>query len=220
MSSDHFRPWEPDQGYSGLLGTATVASIYPGRRSVLVSSELGQHAASLSEYGEISFAEIQLTEARPKPAGLHRRVRPHRAANPGGVDRESSPAVDPVRAATFRLRTLFGSEHRTGTMIGSNDGKRTGGNPGASGAVESETQTATVPSRHRTPGPHPHSPARVEGDLDEARAIPTDVLVRKPGEPDAAAQMPAAAPSMTDEEAGADDRPPEGGIEPLRRRGD
>jgi hypothetical protein len=30
--------------------------------------------------------------------------------------------------------------------------------------------------------------------------------------------MPAAAPSMTDEEAGLDDRPPEGGITPLVRR--
>ena len=97
----------------------------------------------------------------------------------------------------------------------SSEGARTGS---ATGAVESETQTATVPSRDRAPGPHPHSPARVEGDLDEARAIPTDVLIRKTGEPDALAQMPAAAPSMTDEEAGLDDRPPEGGIKPLRRR--
>ena len=106
-------------------------------------------------------------------------------------------------------------------MTASEDLQRSGGNrkPGAaSGSVESETQTATVPSRRRAPGPHPHSPARVEGDLDEAREIPTDVLIRKPGEPDAGAQMPAAAPSMTDEEAGLDDRPPEGGIEPLVRR--
>ena len=94
--------------------------------------------------------------------------------------------------------------------------KRTGG--AATGAVESETQTATPASRHRAPGSHPHSPARVEGDLDEARAIPTDVAIRRPGEPDAVAQMPAAAPSLADEEAGLDDRPPEGGIEPLKRR--
>ena len=106
-------------------------------------------------------------------------------------------------------------------MTASDDGKRSGGSTShGSGKVESETQTATIPSRDRASGPHPHSPARVEGDLDEARAIPTDVLVRKPGEPDAAAQMPAAAPSMTDDEAGADDKRPEGGIEPLRRRGD
>ncbi len=87
-----------------------------------------------------------------------------------------------------------------------------------SGHVESETQTATVQSRDRAPGSHPLSPARVAGDVDEAREIPTDIVVRKSGEPDALAQMPAAAPSMTDEEAGLDDRPLEGGIQPLMRR--
>ena len=84
--------------------------------------------------------------------------------------------------------------------------------------VESETQTATAETPERSPGEHPDSPARVPGDVDEGRAIPTDIVQRKPGEPDAMAQMPAAAPSMTDEEAGLDDRPPEGGITPLSRR--
>ena len=99
----------------------------------------------------------------------------------------------------------------------SSGAKRTGER--GTGAVESETQTATPASRERVPGRHPESPARVEGDLDEARAIPTDVVIRRPGEPDAVAQMPAAAPSIADEEAGVDDRPPQGGIEPLKRRG-
>jgi hypothetical protein len=85
-----------------------------------------------------------------------------------------------------------------------------------------ETQTPT--SGHpgdaqepRRPGP---TSGRVRGNADEAREIPTDVVVRRPGEPDAFAQMPAAAPAMTDEEAGLDDKPPEGGIQPLPRRGE
>jgi hypothetical protein len=85
--------------------------------------------------------------------------------------------------------------------------------------VESETQAATAATPERSPGEHPDSPARVPGDVDEARAIPTDIVQRRPGEPDAMAQMPAAAPSMADEEAGLDERPPQGGITPLPRRG-
>jgi hypothetical protein len=84
--------------------------------------------------------------------------------------------------------------------------------------VESETQTATAATPEQSPGEHPDSPARVSGDVDEARTVPTDIVQRRPGEPDAMAQMPAAAPSMTDEEAGLDERPPEGGIAPLPRR--
>jgi hypothetical protein len=84
--------------------------------------------------------------------------------------------------------------------------------------VEAETQTATSATAERSRREHPDSPARVPGDVDEARAVPTDIVQRKPGEPDAMAQMPAAAPSMTDEEAGLDDRPPEGGITPLSTR--
>jgi hypothetical protein len=86
--------------------------------------------------------------------------------------------------------------------------------------VESETQTATAATRDRSPGLHPDSPARVSGDVDEARAIPTDIVHRRPGEPDGMAQMPAAAPSMADEEAGLEDRPLGGGITPLVRRRD
>ena len=56
-------------------------------------------------------------------------------------------------------------------------------------------------------------------DADEASAISTDIAIRKSGEPDAFAQMPAAAPSMTDEEAGLDDKPSGGGIVPLPWKG-
>jgi hypothetical protein len=84
--------------------------------------------------------------------------------------------------------------------------------------VETETQTATAATPERSRREHADSSARVPGDVDEARAVPTDIVQRKPGEPDAMAQMPAAAPSMTDEEAGLDDRPPEGGITPLSTR--
>ena len=86
--------------------------------------------------------------------------------------------------------------------------------------VESEVQTATIPTRDRAPsgGLHELAPGRAPGDVDESRAIPTDIVVRQPGEPDAVAQGPAAAPSMTDEEAGLDDKPLEGGITPLVRR--
>lgn len=83
----------------------------------------------------------------------------------------------------------------------------------------SETQTATVPTRERAPDGAHNRPARVPGDVDEARDIPVDIVTRRGQEPDASSQSPAAAPSITDEEAGMDDRPEEGGIEPLVRRG-
>jgi hypothetical protein len=70
-----------------------------------------------------------------------------------------------------------------------------------------KVQNPTAAESGLTPDAH--------GDADEARAVPTDVAVQREGEPDAFAQMPAAAPAMTDEEAGLDDRPPEGGIRPL-----
>jgi hypothetical protein len=85
--------------------------------------------------------------------------------------------------------------------------------------LEHEAQTPTCQEQS---GGEAHGSSlasgRVPGDVDEAREIPTDVVIRKHGEPDAFAQMPAAAPSMTDEEAGLDDKPPEAGIQPLLQR--
>jgi len=82
---------------------------------------------------------------------------------------------------------------------------------------ETRTPTAKEPRRDERDQQKPGS-GRVPHDADEARDIPTDISIRKQGEPDPVAQMPAAAPAMTDEEAGLGHDTSLGRIEPLRRR--
>lgn len=76
--------------------------------------------------------------------------------------------------------------------------------------------------KERNPGSHgghyPDSPAKVPGDRDEAKSLPDDIAVNERGGPDADVHYPAAATSVTDEEAGADTAS-EGRIEPLRPKG-
>lgn len=50
------------------------------RRSVLVSADLGQHRAWLTEYAEMGFAEIQPASSRAETTELYRRIRGARAA--------------------------------------------------------------------------------------------------------------------------------------------
>ena len=104
--------------------------------------------------------------------------------------------------------------------MGDGDARPDRSGPSGKGGESRESagaQTQTPSHRNPRERENPDAPAKVAGDVDEAREIPTDVAIRAPGEPDAFAQGPAAAPAMTDEEAGADDRPLEGGITPLTR---
>lgn len=75
-----------------------------------------------------------------------------------------------------------------------------------------------APERHAgrsEPERFPESPAKVAGDRDEAKALPDDIAVRRPGSPDADLHHPAAAPADTDGEAGVD-RSGQGRTEPLK----